>query len=103
MILHACILWARMRALEAIVEQIGVRELKERTSEIVRRVREDQAMYEITHRGRAVARLVPITESDVESRPETFWAEFDRLAAEIGARWPEELTAEEAVREQRRA
>lgn len=40
--------------------------------------------------------------ADTASGPDDFWAEFDQVAAAIGARWPEALTAEEAVREQRR-
>ena len=84
------------------MERIGVRELKERTSEILRRVREQQDMYEITFRGRAVARLVPVTEPAAETVPDAFWAELDRVAAEIGARWPPAATAVEAVDEQRR-
>ncbi len=44
------------------MERIGVRELKEHASEIMRRVRDQRDMYEITYRGRAIARLVPITE-----------------------------------------
>jgi len=84
------------------MEHIGVRELKERTSEIVRRVREHHDMYEITYRGRAVARLVPVTEPAAPGNPAGYWAELDRVAAEIGKRWPEGVTAVEAVREQRR-
>jgi prevent-host-death family protein len=87
---------------EVVVEKIGVRELKEHASEIVRRVREHRDMYEITYRGRVVARLVPITEPANAQSPETFWAELDRVAAEIGSRWPEGVTAVESVREQRR-
>ena len=40
-------------------EEIGVRELKQRASEILRRVREDGASYAITYRGKVVARLEP--------------------------------------------
>jgi prevent-host-death family protein len=88
--------------MEAAVDKIGVRELKQHTSEILRRVRERQDTYEITYRGRAVARLVPVTEPATAESPEAFWAELDRVAAEIGKRWPEGLSAEEAVSEQRR-
>jgi prevent-host-death family protein len=95
-------MWAHVRARKNTVERIGVRELKERTSEIVRRVREQHNMYEITYRGRAVARLVPVAEPATAQSPEAFWAEVDRVAAEIGERWPEGVTAVEAVKEQRR-
>jgi antitoxin (DNA-binding transcriptional repressor) of toxin-antitoxin stability system len=59
-------------------------------------------MYEITFRGRAVARLVPVVEPVANGDPQAFWAEVARLAEEIGSRWPEGVTAVEAVREQRR-
>lgn len=88
--------------MEVAVERIGVRELKEHASEIMRRVRDQRDMYEITYRGRAIARLVPITEPGTALRPELFWTELDRVAAEIGTRWPEGATAGEAVSEQRR-
>jgi len=84
------------------LKRIGVRELKEHASEIMGRVRDHHDMYEITYRGRAIARLVPITEPGTAQSPESFWAELDRIAAEIGKRWPEGVTAAEAVTEQRR-
>jgi len=84
------------------MERIGVRELKEHTSDILRRVREEHRMYEITFRGRAVARLVPVVEPEVTADPAAFWEELDRVAQEIGMRWPNGMTAVEAVREQRR-
>jgi prevent-host-death family protein len=88
--------------MEARMERIGVRELKEHASEIVRRVREQRNAYEITYRGRTVARLVPVSDSPQSADRESYWAELDRVAAEIGSRWPHALTAADAVREQRR-
>jgi prevent-host-death family protein len=88
--------------MERPVQQIGVRELKEHASAIVRRVREQHDSYEITYRGQAVARLVPVSRSEGAASADRFWAELDRVAAEIGSRWPEGVTAAEAVREQRR-
>ncbi len=84
------------------LQRIGVRELKEHASEIRRRVRHHHDMYGITYRRRAIASLVPITEPGTAQSPESFWTELDRIAAEIGTRWPEGVTAGEAVAEQRR-
>ncbi len=39
---------------------IGIRELKQQTSKILRRVREDGETIEITYHGETVARLVPV-------------------------------------------
>jgi prevent-host-death family protein len=83
--------------------EVGIRELKQRASYILRQVREKKETIIITHRGRPVARLVPV--EDLESkRAEALavWAEMDELAREIGAHWPEGVSAVEAVREQRR-
>src|SRR5262245_48673919 len=44
---------------------IGVRELKTHAARILRRVREAQASYVLTHRGRAVGVILPIEGSDV--------------------------------------
>ncbi len=41
------------------MERASVRELKAHASEILRRVREESESYEITHRGKPIARLVP--------------------------------------------
>ena len=43
--------------------QIGIRELKERTSAIVKRIRERNETVIITYRGRAVARIVPFEDA----------------------------------------
>ena len=41
---------------------VGVRELKQRTSDVLRRVRERGEEVEVTLRGRVVARLVPVSQ-----------------------------------------
>jgi antitoxin (DNA-binding transcriptional repressor) of toxin-antitoxin stability system len=57
----------------------------------------------VTHYGRPVARLLPIlSEPAPEKESAKVWAELDQLAAEIGARWPEGVSATEAVAEGRR-
>jgi prevent-host-death family protein len=83
------------------MEEIGVRELKEKASEVIRRVREDKQSYTVTYRGRVVARLVPADRAD-EDDFEEIWADMDRLAEEIGKKWPKGVSAVDAVREQRR-
>ena len=85
------------------MRQVGIRELKQRTSDILRRVRQGRESVDITYRGRVVARLVPVEEAPRKrAEAAAVWAEMDQLAAEIGARWPAGLPAEEAVAEQRR-
>lgn len=83
---------------------VGVRELKEQTSQILRRVREGRETIEVTYHGKVVARLVPVEEPKIDNSAEiaAVWAEMDRLAAEIGARCPVGVSATDAVREGRR-
>ena len=83
--------------------EVGIRELKQRTSDILRRVRLDKETILITYRGRVVARLTPVDSARskvAEAQP--VWAEIDDLAAEISTHWRPGLGAAEAVKEQRR-
>lgn len=64
----------------------GVRELKEHTSEVLRRVSETGEAIEITVRGRPVARLIPVPpDVDEIARSVEALRELDRVAEEIGA------------------
>jgi prevent-host-death family protein len=81
---------------------VGVRELKQRASELIRLVRETGGQVEVTYHGRVVALLVPVNpvaDTEAENRA---WEELDNLAAEIGARWPLGVSAAQAVAEARR-
>ena len=84
--------------------EVGIRQLKERASEVVRRVRESREVVTITYRGRAVARIVPLEDADHGGGPDVsaIWSEMDQLAREIGDHWPADVSAVEAVKEQRR-
>lgn len=83
--------------------RVGIRELKERTSAVVRRVEERGEAIEITRRGAVVAKIVPVQEKPPFDR-EAFdrrWAEHERLAAEISANWPKGVSAVDAIRDVR--
>lgn len=84
------------------MKEVGVRELKTHASAILREVREQGEHFEVTYRGRAIARIVPV------SRPQTelislkdFRKEWDELIADISSKWPEGLSAVDAIRDQR--
>lgn len=82
---------------------IGVRELKEHTSRVLRRVRERGEEIEVTHHGRVVARLVPASPDRPRPRATAAaWATLDQVAREISARWPKGRSAAKAVKEGRR-
>ncbi len=82
---------------------VTAKELKRQTGRILREVREDGKEVVITYRGRPVARIVPTRSGETAEKVlESVWLDMDRLADEISRRWPEGVSAEDAVREQRR-
>jgi prevent-host-death family protein len=89
-----------------MAESIGVRDLKNRASEIIRQVREEQAEYVVTVHGTPVAVLRPLDEEEVRRQRHQSWQEFLRRAAVIaeavGAEIGEETNAVAMVAEQRR-
>jgi prevent-host-death family protein len=84
------------------MRSVGVQELKEHTSEILRDVQEGQ-IIDITSGGSAVARLVPVQPPALsDGEVEAILDDLDSLAAEISARWPEGLSARDAIDDVRR-
>jgi prevent-host-death family protein len=85
------------------MEAVGIRELKQHTSDILRRVREGKETISITYRGKVVAQIVPVEDKEaMRAKALKVWAEIDELAKEITAHWPAGVSAVEAVKEQRR-
>lgn len=85
------------------MDSVGVRDLRARTSEILRRVSENKETIAVTSHGRPVARIVPIARREVDKEKlREMWASLDDLSARIGERWPEGVSAVDAIREQRR-
>lgn len=80
---------------------IGVRELKNNASKIVRAVREELAEFVITVHGEPVAVLKPLTAEDAvelrKKRVTTALDELDQLALEIQAAWTAPQTASEIL------
>lgn len=81
---------------------VGVRELKQLTSEVLRRVREDGEEIDVTYRGRVVARLVPVRVRPARRRSRSPWRGIDAVAQEVGRHWPKGLSAAQAVARGRR-
>lgn len=84
--------------------QIGVRELKIRTSEILRNVRRRKTRYVITYRGHPVGMLTPIEEPEPAKTmtAEENWNELVRLGQEISAGWQAEASSTEILSAMRR-
>jgi prevent-host-death family protein len=85
---------------------IGIRDLKNQTSRIVRSVREEMAEYVITLQGKPVALLRPITEADEQqfhqAQVEEAMAEMKQLAQEVAAAWSSPKSGVDLISEQRR-
>ncbi len=81
---------------------VGIRELRQKASELIRLVREEGSQVQVTYRGKVVAMLTPVGRTSRQDENNLAWAELDQLAAEIGARWPVGVSASEAVADSRR-
>jgi prevent-host-death family protein len=91
--------------------RVGVRELKNQATDIIRNVREAQAEYVVTYHGRPVAVLLPVDQEWLEAETsqtvkmatpgEEVWAELEAIRQEIGQNWQSDKTAVELVSEQR--
>jgi prevent-host-death family protein len=86
---------------------IGVRELRQQTSEVLRRVREEKAEYVVTYQGRPIALLLPVDAEVVEaavvdtSRTAVVggWEAYARLAEQVRQAWPAERETQEVLDE----
>lgn len=87
-------------------DQIGVRELKNQATRILRAVREDMAEYVITLHGEPIAVLRPLTEDEMQklqlAEAEEDLAEMKNLAQQIAAAWTSPQSGVELISEQRR-
>ncbi len=86
------------------MKAFDVVDLTERIDEVLRIVEEDGETIEITNHGKVIAHLVPVHMPQFTTEPakRDVWADLDRLAAEIGAHWPANVSAVDAVRDVRR-
>ena len=84
---------------------IGVRELREQTSEVIRRVREERAEYVVTYQGRPVAVILPLDTERAEAEMVQAsksavlgdWERYERLAEEIRSAWPSDLATQDLI------
>lgn len=89
---------------------IGVRELRQQTSEVLRKLKEERAEYIITHQGIPVALLLPLDETTVEqaivqagkrSAPQA-WRTYEQIAARARGAWPVDTETQALLDEIRR-
>ena len=79
-------------------------ELLKHIDEVLRMVEEEGETIEISNHGEVIAHLVPATGPQSLAKPtkRDVWADLERLAAEIGAHWPGDVSAVDAMRDVRR-
>ena len=84
-------------------EEIGIRELKARASEVVRAVQEQRARYVITQRGKPAALIIPLdAEVPEKSSDDEVWERLMKIREELGKGWQSEKSAVEILSEMRR-
>jgi prevent-host-death family protein len=77
----------------AIQKLVGVRELKANAARILRQVRDSQASYILTHRGRAVGLILPVDPSENgsqgidDSEEAAAWSTFLSAGRRLGRRF----------------
>jgi len=85
---------------------IGVRELKNQASRVIRAVREEMAEYVITVRDKPVAVLRPLTDEERyklhQVEVDNALAEMKALAQQVAAAWKSPKSGVELIQEQRR-
>ena len=89
---------------------IGVRELRQQTSEVIRRVREEGAEYVVTYQGRPVAIILPLDTERAEAEMvqagkraiPSNWEQYEQIAQEIRDAWPADLTTQDLLDDIRR-
>jgi prevent-host-death family protein len=86
--------------------RIGVRELKNQASQVIRAVREEMAEYVVTLRGEPVAILKPLTAEEAHrlqlAQTEQAMRQLKDLAQEVAAAWSSDESAVELISRQRR-
>jgi len=89
---------------------IGIRELRQKTAEILRRVQQDGEAYVITQQGRPVALLSPLDQEKIEAEilrsarqsVSDGWRVYHQLAEEIRKAWPAGLETQTLMDDIRR-
>lgn len=83
-------------------EEIGIRELKSRASEVVRAVKEERARYVITQRGKPAAIIIPVDAVLLKKSDDEVWERLMKIREELGKGWQSEKSAVEILSEMRR-
>jgi prevent-host-death family protein len=84
------------------MKTVGVRELREHASEILREVQGGE-IVNVTNRGTIVARLVPARPPALSDEEiEEILSDLEAVSAEVTAQWPRGLSVQEVMDDVRR-
>jgi prevent-host-death family protein len=84
------------------IEEIGIRELKSRASEVVRAVKEKRAQYVVTQRGVPAALIIPLDAIIPKPPDDEVWERLMKIGEELSKGWQSEKSAVEILSEMRR-
>lgn len=91
-----------MKQTTAKTQEIGIRELKVRASEVVRAVKEKRARYVVTQRGVPAALIIPLDAAPARPSDDEVWERLMKIREELGKGWQSEKSAVEILSEMRR-
>lgn len=91
-----------MKRKQPKTEEIGIRELKSRASEVVRAVKEERARYVVTQRGIPVAVIVPMDAVPPEKKEDDGWENLLAIRARLGKEKGNKRSSLEILSEMRR-
>ena len=85
------------------MKTLEIRNLTEHINEVLRMIEEGETI-EVRDGNEVIAHLVPAAKSQQLTQQErsAVWTNLERLAAEIGAHWKDNVSAVDAVRDVRR-
>ncbi len=83
-------------------EEIGIRELKSRASEVVRAVKEERARYVVTQRGKPVAAIIPVDAMLPEKKEDDGWENLLVIRARLAKDKSKKKSSVEILSEMRR-
>ena len=91
-----------MKKKQPKTEEIGIRELKSRASEVVRAVKEERARYVITQRGKPVAIIIPTDAMLPEKEEDDGWERLLAIRERLGKGKQNKKSSLEILSEMRR-
>ncbi len=84
------------------IEVITVDDLEDHARDVLQRIRDERQSIDVADGDVIIARIAPVPPQNDRKTRDEWWQEVQRLGEEISRHWPEGVSAEEAISEQRR-